>query len=685
MILFRHLWYVEGRMRSLVQIFLILFILTKVAWSSDVPIYLSYEQRLIATAVLASLGEPKEKAKIIAKQAYFIQKMYLESEPIRIEVNSVDEFLTEMRGHWPDAHSVRADWDILVGEYNPQKREFFSRDESTQKFISSYRRQQLLYANSVIGLILPTSLLFEPGSGISNMVTHLTENTRSHMQKFVSSFENLGRKISDESFGKIKDPGLRIILQTMLSGYFSRLSFDSKKQLASAFLGTDLRFNDKMKVIEVMLQNSGPIIQKLIQVISRLGEVPKEIRDVFSKMQDNIKPSAPALVKRLVESEKENFSFANFNFKPVGVGSMAEVHFAELIENPTSVPIEVAVRFIKFGVAERLEEDHRILKELAPLVDNDPEYKNDSRPRIEPLIDDLAAGIRAELNQNQTIQNQATAVNLYKGKNKVSVDGKKVIVTFHVPKVFLSKSSNSNLMVQEKVSGKKIEEFQDFVNEISTGMTVKVVEAIARFWVEHALFTSGQYHADMQPGNFFFDLSEFVAKNKITIHIMDFGMSGVLSKRTQENFHLLGLELLSGQADLIAENIWGLSIEENNKISKSEFIKLVEDIVKKQNRTGSKRLKFYEWIARSINAGVDFPDYFVNLNRGLGTIDALLRGAGSKLTISNLAMAYLSRSPLLVFKILWNTKLTSKELYNMFRDMRTERRSLEARACSTLF
>lgn len=681
-------------MRSLVQILLMLLVLGKVAWSSDVPIYLSYEQRLIATAILASLGEPKSKVKAIAKQAYFIQKMYMESEPTRIEVTTIEEFLNQMRGQWPDAHSVQADWEILVAEYQPQKREFFSHNETTQKFISSYRKEQWSYAKSVISLALPTSLLFEPDSDISTMVAHFTEKTLTHMQQFVTSFEKLGKQIGDESFGKIKDPGLRIILQTMISGYFTRLSFRSKKQLASAFLGTDLRFNDKMKVIEVMLQNSGPIIQKLIQVISRLGEVPKDMRDVFSKMQDNIKPSAQALVKQLIQSEKENFTFSKFSLKPIGVGSMAEVHFADLIQEETSLPIEVAVRFIKFGVAERLEEDHQILKELAPLVDNNPEYKSDSRPRIEPLVDGLAAGIRAELNQNQTGQNQITADGLYKGKIKVSVEGKKVFVNFHVPKVFLSKSPGSNLLVQEKVSGKKIEEFQDFVNEISTGMTTKVVEAIARFWVEHALFTSGQYHADMQPGNFFFDLSEFVSKNKVTVNIMDFGMAGVLEKRTQESFHVLALELLSGQSDLIAEKLWGLSIEENNKISKTDFIKLIEDIAKKQKQVGAKRLKFYEWIARAINAGVAFPDYFVNLNRGLGTIDALLRGSGSKLTISSLAISYLSRSPLVAFKILWNTKLTAGELYTTFNDMLAESRNSSvpnllpegnSRACSAVF
>ncbi|OQW47961.1 MAG: hypothetical protein A4S09_14280 [Proteobacteria bacterium SG_bin7] len=670
-------------LRTLIQVLLILFTLGKSAWSSDIPIYLSFEQRLMATAVLASLGESKQKIKVIAKQAYFIQKMYLESETSRIEVNTIDEYLNEMRGVWPNAHTVQDDWDIIVREHNAQRREFFSRDEATQNFISSYRQKQLAYAKSVIGLALPTSLLFEPDSDISTMVTHFTEKTLSHMREFMSSFENLGKKIADESFGKIKDPALRIILNTMISGYFSRLSFESKKQLASAFLGSDLRFIDKMKVIEVMLQNSGPIIQKFIQVISRLGEVPKEIRDIFAKMQDNIKPSAPSLVKRLIESEKSNFTFASFNFKPVGVGSMAQVHFADLIEAKADTPVEVAVRFIKFGVAKRVEEDHRILKELAPLVDNNPEYKSDSRPRIEPLIDDLVAGVRAELDQSQTNQNQAVATKLYKGKINVPVNGKKVVVVFHVPRVFLSKTSDSNLMVQEKVSGKKIEEFQNFANETHPDMAVKVVESIARFWVEHALFTSGQYHADMQPGNFFLNLSEFASKNKIAVHIIDFGMSGVLSKETQKNFHVVALELLSGQADLIADNIWRLSIEEHNKISKKDFTKLVEDTVEMQKKLGSKKLKFYEWIARSINAGIEFPEYFVNLNRGLGTIDALLHGAGSKLTISRLAFDYVSRSPLLVFKILWNTKLTPKELYHLFHDQLTEHKS--PMMCRTLF
>jgi len=116
------------------------------------------------------------------------------------------------------------------------------------------------------------------------------------------------------------------------------------------------------------LEALGPIFVKFGQVLStRRDLLPADIADELAKLQDQVPPFDSALAVCEVERSLGKpiaEAFRDFGRQPVASASVAQVHFATLLEGT-----EVAVKVLRPGVERAIARDVLLLQTAAGLME----------------------------------------------------------------------------------------------------------------------------------------------------------------------------------------------------------------------------------------------------------------------------------------------------------------------------
>lgn len=613
-----------------------------------VGLHLSFEERLAITYGLMAQGESEEvKTEIVARaKKYFLglSKMKVKT----IKVKNFNEFLRLHKGDWPNTHSVSLDLEIIEAKGPRGLMIFEGATPRVQRQIDTYmawRHNQLaaliIHENTRVSAQLDTLVetLTKNKSfpiGLKSWILNQLENVIGEKMK---ELDRIGEKIADSNLAQQQDAKTRIALQTIFSEYFSHLSSSSKKLLISSYLGGNLHLTDMQK-FEVMVQNSGPQLQKLLQVVARLGGL-----EVFQVLENSVRPVPWVLVEQILNLEKEGVNFMYFERKPLGVGTMAQVHRAKIrIQNEV---FDVVVRFIKPGMEERVEEDRRILGIVAKKLDTNPEFRKTGAPKMTPIVEDIAKTVSVELDQNVTKNRQKMARSPYNKTAFLSIPGYKNEIQFYVPKIFEGKA-DSKLMIQEMVLGGKLDKTVSLYADLAQDMKRVIIEEMARLWIQEMMFGGGFYHSDLHQGNFMVRITD----QKITVNILDYGMGGVISKELQGFIMLLGVGAELLDPDMMARAYWAISDQKNNTLTEPELKKILKEKIQRVRQGKEKKLSMEIWTAFVMESGLQLPYEFVSLNRGIVIIGNLLKDAGSKLTVNKMVESMAKRHPWLVYNTL---------------------------------
>ncbi|WP_413293381.1 AarF/UbiB family protein [Bdellovibrio sp. HCB185ZH] len=602
----------------------------------DTGLYLSFEQRLAVTYALMASGESLEQQeKILDRGIKYFQAV--SQKPVQdVEVKSFNEFLAAFRGQWPDTQSVNLDLDLIEKDGPRPMQIFKATSYRVQRQIDDYidwQSEQLkAMAEKTAGgkeaLVSPLimtralELLNKSGEGHKALKYMFLQNSDKLFQGHLKEFDRIGEKIATSGLAATQDPSVKIVMQTMLSEYFARLSLNSKKLIVSSFLGGDIRADDMHK-FEVMVQNAGPQLQKLLQIVARQGDLSPEMTIVFKRLEDAVRPVPYRQVEELLKAERQNYEFIYFEQKALGVGTMAQVHRAKILLNGHRQ--DVVVRFIKPGIEHRVQEDSRILKEVAEILDVNPALMKSGMPKISPLVSDVTATVTAELSQEDTVSRQKFAATRYNQEVFMDTPGHKNVIEFHVPEIYPPRGSKTKLMVQEMVLGQKLDkeakQWSDVVPQLKQG----VVEALVRLWGTETLFGEGFYHSDLHQGNFLVQFGD----EKIRVNLLDFGMGGKITRELQDNILLLQTALTLQDAKLIGQSLWDISNKSANSVTEAKFKSLVTAKVKLGFKT-KEDASADEWTKWALNHGLRLPYDFININRGLTILKKLLEDSGSK-------------------------------------------------------
>lgn len=602
------------------------------------PAYLSYEQRLVLSYLLAGAGESEDKQLEVANRFENTLKKYLAKETQIIEVKNFKEFLAAYQGPWPESHSLETNlaWiehselrgptkivattaemqSQIDGFIVRQNTELLkSQSEEAFKMVARMNSGKALAKLSAKGLLdarQKRQWILEGFAVVTDM-----------LQSKLETVQKTGAEIAASGKLNGSDASLKNFLTTAFNEYFGRLSLATKKQIISQVLGKNLNMS-AMEKFELMVLSSGPQFQKLLQIVAREAGVSADLLAIFKKLESKAQAVPPVEVKKLLEAERGHFNWINYELTPLGTGTMAQVHKG-VVETPQGER-EVVIRFLKPGIADRVAEDYRILSELAPIVDNDPEMRKLGFPRLKPLVKDLNKTITDELDLESTIERQIKGREIY--TRELFMNGKeyKNAIQVSVPEVIMP-TKGSKLHVQELVQGSKLDKLAEFYGKNIPDLKQKIVEQISEMWIEEVIFKSGFYHSDLHQGNFMVELTDPAIK----VNILDFGMGGVVSKDTQINILVLGAGLELENPKIIAKMLWALSDKGGNDISETAFAKLVEDRIEQIKKGSLKKQSTEQWSAWAMEQGIKFPYEFVSLNRGLVILDRMLKESGSPL------------------------------------------------------
>ncbi|GMR18749.1 MAG: ubiquinone biosynthesis regulatory protein kinase UbiB [Gammaproteobacteria bacterium] len=253
------------------------------------------------------------------------------------------------------------------------------------------------------------------------------------------------------------------------------------------------------------LEELGPIFVKFGQMLSvRPDLTPEDIAQELTKLQDQVPAFAGDQAVDIIEQSYGDVlgqHFRKFDREPVASASVAQVHFAELLDGT-----EVAVKVLRPGIEQVIERDLELLYALARLA---MRYWADARRlRLVEVIDEFSKSIHDELD---LVQEAANASQLR--ANFADSD------MLYVAKVFWD-HTRRNVMVMERIHGIPVSDI-DALRAAGIDMRKLAYDGVEIFFTQ--AFRDGFFHADMHPGNIF-------VSPEGQYRAVDFGIMGSLGE-----------------------------------------------------------------------------------------------------------------------------------------------------------
>jgi len=260
---------------------------------------------------------------------------------------------------------------------------------------------------------------------------------------------------------------------------------------------------DAGSALATALIRLGPGFIKFGQALStRADLIGPEMAHSLSLLQDRLPAFHPDRARRQVAVEAGrplDEIFRRFDDVPVAAASIAQVHYAELVDGR-----QVAVKLLRPGIRRRMQSDTtlfyslaRILEWLAP---------NLQRLKLVTAVDQFTQISDIELD----LRLEAAAAGKL-AENMADDDG------IHVPWVDLEHTTTAMLVI-EWIEGIRIDDVGALT---AAGHDIeRITEAAARCFFNQ-VFRDGFFHADMHPGNI------FIAADGTLVPI-DFGIMGHL-------------------------------------------------------------------------------------------------------------------------------------------------------------
>ncbi|MEO1002640.1 MAG: AarF/UbiB family protein [Cyanobacteria bacterium J06638_7] len=278
-----------------------------------------------------------------------------------------------------------------------------------------------------------------------------------------------------------------------------------------------------------ILTDLGPVFVKVGQLLStRPDLLPDRYIRALGSLQSDV-PAAPwtqvePILREHLGGPWQD-SFSSFEDNPVAAGSIGQVYRAELADGT-----EVAVKVLRPGIEQQVEEDGALLKQLAGLASQTP---LGSSYDLHGLADQLVNALEGEIDFRRECSHTLRIDGVLKRSSFVQDDALKV------PQVFESLSGR-RVLVLEWLAGSPILSKEARAALEQRGGAEAATGTILGAFVEQ-FFVEGFFDADPHPGNL------MVAPDG-TITLLDLGMVGSFDPRTRRLVLDLVLALINQDA-----------------------------------------------------------------------------------------------------------------------------------------
>lgn len=273
------------------------------------------------------------------------------------------------------------------------------------------------------------------------------------------------------------------------------------------------------------IEELGPTYVKLGQILStRKDLLDQDIIDEISNLRDNVEEFDTALAREIFQKEvglDVDEVFKDFNNKPIAAASIGQVYEAKLQTGE-----EVIVKIQRPNIEETIKSDIEILKSM---VTGLKDLNKDIDIDLIQIVEEFHTQLMRELDYN------FEAINAMKFK-KIFKDSKEV----YIPEVY-GDYTTKRILVMEKIIGVKLSDVKKIKK---LGWDTKKISETGVKSLFKQIFEHGFFHADPHPGNIF-------VLGEQTISYIDFGMIGIIDKKTLSLLNEVAIAVIEKNVDRI--------------------------------------------------------------------------------------------------------------------------------------
>ncbi len=304
--------------------------------------------------------------------------------------------------------------------------------------------------------------------------------------------------------------------------------------------------------VALALQQMGPSVIKFGQSLAtRADLVGEQIAADLAELQDRLPPFPTEQAIAAIEAELGRpigEIYASFERTPVAAASIAQVHFATVIERlviedenfdeTQSAPVarevrdivrEVAVKVLRPGIEQALARDLDLFLWIAEWLVRTQR----SLRRLKPIeaVGTFAHAVAIEMDLRMEAAAASEFAENFAGDP-----------TFYVPAVDW-RLTGRRVLTLERINGIRIDEHDKL---IAAGHEIDTVLANAACGFFNQVFRDGFFHADLHPGNLFVGADG-------AIQVVDFGIMGRLDIETRRFLGEMLLGFLEGDYRRVAD------------------------------------------------------------------------------------------------------------------------------------
>ena len=265
------------------------------------------------------------------------------------------------------------------------------------------------------------------------------------------------------------------------------------------------------------LEHLGPIFVKFGQVLStRRDLMPLDIADELARLQDRVPPFGSDIAVAIIEKafgKPVNQIFSSFDREPIASASIAQVHFAKLV-NKQGREIDVAVKVLRPGMLAAIEKDLSLMRTMAGWVDG---LSADGK-RLKPK--EVVAEFDKYLHDELDLVREASSA----AQLRRNMDGLDLVL---IPEMYWDFCA-SDVIVMERMVGIPISQVAR-LREAGVDIPKLARDGVTLFFTQ--VFRDGFFHADMHPGNIQVSIDPATFGRYISL---DFGIVGTLTEVDKE-------------------------------------------------------------------------------------------------------------------------------------------------------
>ncbi len=265
------------------------------------------------------------------------------------------------------------------------------------------------------------------------------------------------------------------------------------------------------------LERLGPIFVKFGQVLStRRDLLPSDIADELARLQDRVPPFSSAVAVATIErafGKPLDAVFSQFEQVPVASASIAQVHFATLLEGRHGGR-EVAVKVLRPNMLPVIEKDLSLMRMMAGWVEKLSADGKRLKPR--EVVAEFDKYLHDELDLVREAANAAQLRRNMQGLDLVMI-----------PEM-LWDYCHTEVMVMERMHGVQINKVEE-LRQYGVDIPKLARDGVTIFFTQ--VFRDGFFHADMHPGNIQVSVDPATFGRYISL---DFGIVGTLTEFDKE-------------------------------------------------------------------------------------------------------------------------------------------------------